>query len=306
MTTISEGLGLGTLPRRYPQLAEKCWRSFAHRRLTAVLKSAKPVPFDDSSPIVFFSDLHRGDDSRADAFARNKELFLHALTHYYRNGFTYIEVGDGDELWKNRRFSDIVRAHRCVFDLLHKFNQENRLHLILGNHDISGSRQNQIEKDGIATHEGLILLHARTGQQIFVVHGHQADFTSDRLYITSRFLVRHVWKYVQLLGFVQTATRADRRQKWGKIEQRIIAWVQNHQQITICGHTHHPMSAGYGAPPYFNTGSCVYPGYITGIEFQDGEIMPVKWTAQPGTRQSEAPLVKRELIAPPKKLHLLG
>jgi hypothetical protein len=177
MTTISEGLGLGTLARRYPQRAENRWCSFAHRRLSAVLKSAKTIPFDDSSPIVFFSDLHRGDDSRADAFARNKELFLHALTHDHRNGFTHIEVGDGDE----------------------------------------------------------------------------------------------------------------------PVEEP-----------TLCGHTHHPMSAGYGAPPYFNTGSCMYPGYITGLELQGGEIMLVKWTVQPGTRQSEAPLIKPELIAPPKKLRLLG
>ncbi len=41
----------------------------------------------------------------------SKELFLHALTPYYQESFTYVEVGDGDELWKNRKFSDVRRAH---------------------------------------------------------------------------------------------------------------------------------------------------------------------------------------------------
>ena len=305
MTTLNQSIGLGRLPLRYPRPARRYWPSYVHRRLSQAFKSAKIVPFDDTARIIFLSDIHRGDNGPADAFVRNEALFLAALTHYYHAGYTYIEVGDGDELWKNHRFNDIRRAHACVFDLLHQFNRQNRLHLILGNHDIVDNRARRVDKDGILTHEGLILRHTRTGQQVFVVHGHQADFTSDRLNGTGRFVIRYVWKRLQLLGWVATTSREDRRHKPGIIESRIVEWVEAHRQITICGHTHRPASTRYGAAPYFNTGSCVYPGYITGLELQDGELHLVKWTAQSGSTQTQMLPIQREPIAPPIKLHLL-
>jgi UDP-2,3-diacylglucosamine pyrophosphatase LpxH len=305
MTALGQSIGLERLPLRYPRPAKRPWHSFAFQRLNRVFETAQVVPFDDTARIIFFSDIHRGDNGPADAFVRNKALFLAALTHYYREGYTYIEVGDGDELWKNHRFSDIRHAHTCVFDLLHQFNRQNRLHLILGNHDIVDNRARRVDKDGILTHEGLILRHTRTGQQVFVVHGHQADFTSDRLNGTGRFVIRYVWKRLQLRGWVATASREDQKNKQGIIERRIVEWVEAHRQTTICGHTHRPASTRYGAAPYFNTGSCVYPGYITGLELQDGKLHLVKWTAQSGSTQTQTLPIQREPLAPPIKLRLL-
>ncbi len=306
MATISVEIGTGTLTLPRPHVTTNIRRTIAYRRLSETFGSAKVVPFDDSSRFVFFSDCHRGDNSQADSFARNKELFLHALTHYYQEGFTYIELGDGDELWKNPKFSNVRRAHKCVFDLLHKFDEQGRLHLILGNHDILGSQRHWAEKDGITAHEGLLLRHTKTGQQIFAVHGHQADFVSDQLYIIGRLLVRHVWKPLQLFGLVETASQESGTTKRRKIEQRIIEWVGDHQLITICGHTHHPMCIRYGRGFYFNAGSCIYPDYITGLEMQDGKIAPVKWSARPATGQGEVLSFERQLITPPTKLRSLN
>jgi len=303
MATISRGIGSGTLPlprRRTNRIGR---HSFAYRRLSQAFRSAKVVPFDDTSRFVFFSDCHRGDNSRADSFARNKELFLHALTHYYQEGFTYIEVGDGDELWKNRKFGEVRRAHKCVFDLLHKFDRQDRLHLVLGNHDIQGIRRHRVEKDGITAEEALILRHSDSRQQIFVVHGHQADLESDQFYIIGRLLVRYVWKRLQLLGLVETASQEGSTAKRARIEQRIIEWVEDQRLITICGHTHHPICTRFGAAPYFNTGSCIYPGYITGLELQNGKIRLVKWMARPARRQGEALRFEHQPLAPPTELH---
>lgn len=307
MTTASKTIGLETLPLRYPQLSEETYRTYAFRRLTEVFKSAKVFPFDDSSRFVFFSDLHRGDNSRIDAFARNKGLFLRALTYYFHEGFTYVEVGDGDELWKNRKFNVIRRAHSCIFDLMHKFHVQDRLHLVVGNHDISGSRHHPVEKDGIVAHEGLIMRHARTGQQIFVAHGHQADFKSDRLYVLSRLIVRYIGKYLQNLGLIGTTSQSRNAQRQReKIEERIINWIQAKRQIVICGHTHQARYAQYGAPPYFNTGSGVYPGYITGLELQDGRLALVRWSTRHDTKQGDRLPIERELVTLPMKLQLLG
>ena len=329
MTTIAEGIKLGTPPLQYPNPIQYDSRTFTHRRLTEVLETAREVPFDDSSQIVFFSDCHRGDNSRIDAFARNEKLFLHALTHYYREGFTYIEVGDGDELWHNRRFSNVRQAHGHVFDWLHEFDRQNRLHLILGNHDLHNGQRNAVEKDGIVAREGLVLRHSRTGQRIFAVHGHQADTKSDRFCAISRLVVRHIWRPLRFLGFgtvpgrredIQRGkmTDEDRVIKWLRawearieqrivkisremIERRIVDWLQSHWQITICGHTHRPVCAAHGTP-YFNAGSCVYPGYITGLEIRDGEIALIKWSSRSGHRGPQR--IRYTLLAPPRKLRL--
>jgi UDP-2,3-diacylglucosamine pyrophosphatase LpxH len=321
---------IGTPPLQSPRAVLDFWRTWARMRLSAVFEAAKEVSFDDASRIVFFSDCHRGDNSRADAFARNEELFLDALTYYYHEGFSYIEVGDGDEMWKNGHFGDILDAHKRTFDQLHKFNRGNRLHLILGNHDIQGSRHNRVEKDGILAEEGLILRHTRTGQRIFVVHGHQADFKSDALYVIGRFAVRHIWRRLQLLGFeaalrgvngVRKSAQArigsgletgfPRRltlkisQIQRQTERQLRAWAEAYRQIVICGHTHRPMFATHGAPPYFNTGSCVFPGVITGLELRNGELAPVKWSCRPETKNGKTPHTERQLMAPPRKLRLL-
>jgi UDP-2,3-diacylglucosamine pyrophosphatase LpxH len=305
MTMLSDGIALRTFPAHQAEAAYAQRRTYAAKRLTGVFKGAVEAPFDDSSRLVFMSDLHRGDGSKADGFARNRELVLRTLTHYYDEGFSYVEVGDGDELWKNWRFEDICRAHGPVFDLLHKYKREDRLHLIVGNHDARNGRNHRVEKDGLTAHEGLILRHSRTGQQIFVVHGHQADLKSDYLSRVSRLAVGYIWKRLQLLGLAAATSEMGRIWKLKPMERSITEWLQAHRQIVICGHTHRPMSAVYGAPPYFNAGSCVFPGCITALELQDGEIRLVSWFIRGKACSGKAVRIERQPVAPPRKLHTL-
>jgi UDP-2,3-diacylglucosamine pyrophosphatase LpxH len=290
----------------------------ARRRLDETYEAAKRVVFDDSSRIIFFSDSHRGDNSRSDVFRRNEGLFLRALGYYYRQGFTYVEVGDGDELWKNRRFEDVRRAHGRVFDLFHAFAHEGRLQLVYGNHDIDGNRHDPMDKDGIPAHEGVLLRHARTKQQIFVVHGHQVDFLSDRMYCTSRVFVR-LFGDLQRKGLGSRVVSGDDLLKWAdahwrlvewlrfqtnRIEQRIVAWLQRNRQVVICGHTHRARCAAYGAPPYFNCGSCSFPGCLTGLELQNGALSLVRWIVQQPAEPEGTPRVVRELLTSPRRLPL--
>ncbi len=279
-------------------------RSYAHRQLDRVMKTARVVPFDDTSRICFLSDCHRGDGGRADPFVANRALFLAVLEHYYQQGFTYVEVGDGDDLWKNR-FSDVRCAYAPVFDLLHRFQEQGRLHVIVGNHDVFRGRRDQMEKDGLVAHEGLFLRHAHTGQQILVVHGHQAD-PSDRIYLLGRFIIRNIWKRLQLVEVPGTAYREPDLRRINKIEQNLISWCRTRRQIVICGHTHRPALPRYGAPPYFNTGSCVFAGHFTGLELQNGGISLVRWTARPGARPGEILRIERELLAPTRRVEKLA
>jgi hypothetical protein len=70
----------------------------------------------------------------------------------------------------------------------------------------------------------------------------------------------------------------------------------------ICGHTHRPTCGGFGTPLYFNAGSCLYPGYITGLELLNGEIRLVKWAMRPATKQKKPLHFERQLLALPRKL----
>jgi UDP-2,3-diacylglucosamine pyrophosphatase LpxH len=50
------------------------------------------------------------------------------------------------------------------------------------------------------------------------------------------------------------------------------------QQLIICGHTHRQAFPVNGGPAYYNTGSGIVPGLITGLELQNGALIPVRWT----------------------------
>src|SRR5215218_9843463 len=110
------------------------------QRLSDVFEQARanPIPFDDSSKFILFSDCHRGDNGWADDFAHNQVLFFRALDSYFAEGFTYIELGDGDELWENRDFDEIRSQHDHIFWQMQLFYTADpcRLGLIWGKHDI--------------------------------------------------------------------------------------------------------------------------------------------------------------------------
>ncbi|MDX1314193.1 MAG: serine/threonine protein phosphatase, partial [Eudoraea sp.] len=164
-----------------------------NKRLNRAFSEAKRIPFSNSSKFILFSDCHRGDNSFADDFANNRNIYFHALSHYYREGFDYFELGDGDELWENIHFEALFEAHKNVYQLLQKYHLEDRLHMIWGNHDMVykdpdyvkkhlGSYFEPIEETDkelfkdITYHEALVLNHEETGQEIFLLHGHQADW----------------------------------------------------------------------------------------------------------------------------------
>ena len=68
-------------------------------RLTSAYHNARIEEFDDNSKYIILSDAHRGDGALSDEFLKNKNIFVCALEYSHDNGFTYVEVGDGDEMW---------------------------------------------------------------------------------------------------------------------------------------------------------------------------------------------------------------
>ncbi len=105
-------------------------------RLEHAFRDAPVLPLTHRSRYVLMSDCHRGVGTSSDNFLKNQHLYLAALKHYCQRGFTYIELGDGDELWENRSMKTIVEVHDDIFDIFVRLHRENRLYLLYGNHDM--------------------------------------------------------------------------------------------------------------------------------------------------------------------------
>lgn len=286
-------------------------------RVTQVFKSSEEITFDNSSRIVLMSDCHRGDGSWADEFSKNQNVYFAALSQYYKENYTYIEIGDGDELWENSKFSDITQAHSDVFWLLSEFFKEGRFYCIFGNHDIVKKdkkfvRENLFQyfdehqeknaplfKD-IKIHEGLILKYSKTGDKIFLIHGHQVDHLNDDFWRLSRFLVRYLLRPLEYYGMNDPTSAAKNNSKKHMVERKLTEWVIREKQMLIAGHTHRPMFPRVGEPPYFNDGSSVHPRCITAMEILDGNMALVKWSIK--TKYDGTLFVGRDILAGPGRL----
>lgn len=288
------------------------------KRLNNAYKRAKTLAFDDTSKFILFSDCHRGDNSFSDEFANNRNIYYHALKHYYNNGFQYCELGDGDELWENLTFEAIFEAHKNIYMLMKRFHEENRLHMIFGNHDMVYRNPAYVKKhlytyfepkdekettllDQLQFHEAIVLKHSESGQELFLTHGHQADFMNYHGWRFNRFLVRVLWKPLQVWGIADPTSPARNNRELIKVEKRIKRWIlRNNLIITVMGHTHRPRFPKPGDIPLFNDGSCVHPRSITGIEIEHGVISLIKW--QIATKEDGTLQVVRVLLEGPQKL----
>lgn len=287
-------------------------------RLTRAYQKAKRVLFDDSSKFILFSDCHRGDNSFADDFANNRNIYYHALKHYYNNGFQYCELGDGDELWENLSFEPIFEAHKNIFMLMKKYHEEGRLHMIFGNHDMVYRDQEYVKKnlysyfepreekkeallEDLIYNEAIVLQHNESRQEIFLTHGHQADFMNYIGWRFNRFLVRILWKPLQVWGIADPTSPARNHKELIKVERRVKRWIlENKLTITVIGHTHRPRFPEPGDIPFFNDGSCVHPRSITGLEIEEGKISLIKW--QIATKDDGTLQIVRLLLEGPQKL----
>jgi UDP-2,3-diacylglucosamine pyrophosphatase LpxH len=269
------------------------------KSLTRAYESTqKELELTDYTKLILFSDLHKGVGDWSDDFANNKQIFLYALQHYFDQGYTYIEIGDGDELWENKNFDDIKSTYSNIFELMSRFYNEKRLHLIWGNHNRYWEKDKNVRKhlrvlvDNIKLFDGIEKVDegVKLGDKIFIVHGHQVQFLCDHWLGRglSKFLVRNIWKLLQnVFGYKDPTCPAKNNETRDVVEDRISNWAKEKNVLVIAGHTHRPMFYSLskedriknktGDPYYFNVGSCVHPRCITGMEIESGDIRLVKW-----------------------------
>lgn len=287
------------------------------RKLDQVYKHAPVIPFDSGTKLVVMSDCHRGQGNAGDNFLANQAVCFGALEYYFQKGFTYVELGDGDELWENRKLKTIVEVHDDIFWMMSRFYEEKRLYMVYGNHDIVKRNKSYMQRHcgcyycdaahqvqslfpDIFVREGLIFRNRKDGKEIFMVHGHQGDFLNDTLWPVSRFLVRYVWRYMELIGFLDPTGAGRPRKAKERIEKRLAGYGSSRQKILIAGHTHRPAFSKPGEGTYFNSGSCVHPRCITCIEVEDNQISLVKWSVRSG--EDRILRVGREVLEGPVSL----
>ncbi len=259
----------------------------------------KSIALEQDTKFIIMSDMHRGDGTGSDDFAHNSLIYKCALDHYLREGFTYIELGDAEELWENKTFEQIYITHTSIYDRIGEFHdsdqKKTRYIKIWGNHDIQWKNNENILHrifPGICIYEAAII-DAGTAVRILLWHGHQVDpKCSGRGAAFSKFFVRNFWPGLQRCGLKDPTRAATNPGLSGEIDEKLYQLAINNDKdidMIIAGHTHRPVyenlslterrsiktetaaASGIGKKlkpeaVYYNTGSCVHPRCITGIE----------------------------------------
>jgi len=272
------------------------------------LERVRDITLTPGMKLIVMSDMHRGDGSGADDFAKNSLIYRCALEYYLAEGFTYIELGDAEELWENDSFDQIYITHTPVYELLTKFHDpdqaKTRYLKLWGNHDLYWKESEAVYRalfPGIEIHEGIILKNT-----ILLIHGHQADpKCCGEAAVVSKFFVHHFWTDLQRCGVRDPTRAALNPGLCNEVDRCLHDWANNNDQgITaiIAGHTHRPVFENLSLTErrclesrlktkgieikhqpdrsYYNTGSCVHPLRITGIEitYEEGlKLRLVEW-----------------------------
>ncbi len=274
------------------------------------------------SKFILFSDAHRGDGSGADDFAANSQLFKCALDHYFDEGYTLIELGDCEELLENQQFDQIYISHTAIYDRLARFHHSNGRYIKLwGNHDDIWERNQHLLQHlfpRLVVYEAAVI-----DRHILLWHGHRADPKCWGFWAKlTRVVLRKFWYRLQQLGIRDPTRAAENPGRCDTVDKvlfdwakagcsemgRLDAWFPGMRIDTIiAGHTHRPVFQNLSLTDkwyvekgrytlqtrrwsqrdsaYFNTGSCVHPRCITGIELtgtgEDMRISLIKWSAEP-------------------------
>ncbi|MDB5199711.1 MAG: hypothetical protein JWO92_1674 [Chitinophagaceae bacterium] len=263
----------------------------------------------ENDKFIIFSDHHKGNKDQGDDFANNEPNYLAALDYYLLNKFTYINLGDAEELWKYAP-KEVISKNMTALKSEAKFQQENKYHKTFGNHDLTW--KNKLDVDiwfknifrlPLPVWEGILLKTMIGGKplSIFLTHGHQGDKMSDNNAF-STWMVAHIWRPLQRYLQLNVNTPAKDYTLRDKHNIMMHEWSSRRENLLlITGHTHKPVFASglYSdhpnntineskiavastlskvKPSYFNSGCCCYnDGNITGIEIAEGKISLVKW-----------------------------
>jgi predicted phosphodiesterase len=190
--------------------------------------------------ILIISDFHMG-AGRRDDLAPNRELLLTMLERYYlERGWYLVLNGDIEEL--QRYYLAYIRKNWSpLYSIFDRFNAENRLYKIVGNHDESLL----FEKD--YPYPLYQALRIKTESlPVYVYHGHQ----SSRLYTDYNKVIGASLRYILKPFGVRNISSARSPYRRFFVEKKAYAFSLQHNCISIIGHTHRALFASLGRFDY--------------------------------------------------------
>ena len=210
---------------------------------------AEPLPLANARYIIF-SDQHRGQRDGADDFRRSEATYLAALASYDAREFTLIMLGDAEELWECRP-EKALPAYANVAAVERGFNAAGRYVRVFGNHDDRWMDDSEVERHlvprfgPVQVREALrwqVMLGSRGLGELFLVHGHQGTWGSDKNRKLSRWVVRNIWRPLQKLIPIRLTTPAKDECLRERHDVAMYEWTLAHPGVALlAGHTHRPV-----------------------------------------------------------------
>lgn len=198
---------------------------------------------------IVFSDHHKGARNDADDFRPCEAAYHAALAHYHAAGSILVVLGDGEELWEETPAA-VIRAYHETFRLEARFHPE-RYRRVWGNHDDDWMERAAVRRHldpffpGLAVTEGLRLAVTRAGRplgELFLSHGHQGTWESDRHRRVTRWVARTMWRPFQRLTGAGRTTPASDACLRARHDEQMYAWASRRPGLVlIAGHTHRPV-----------------------------------------------------------------
>lgn len=205
---------------------------------------------DSNERWVIFSDHHKGQRDRADAFTAAEQAYHAALGYYFEHGYKLVVLGDVEELWENR-VGPILETYRTTFELERDFYDQDRYFRVWGNHDDDWRYPSQVERHldqhypGIQVEECYLLDVFDGGDrlgQIMLVHGHQGTLIADTFGWLTRILVRTIWRPIQRITNLRVHTPATDLNLRRRHGIAMYNWASARPAfLLVAGHTHHPI-----------------------------------------------------------------
>ena len=208
------------------------------------------IDFDlQKDKYIIFSDQHKGARNGADDFRLAAPTYVAALNYYNSHLFSFINLGDCEELWENLLFN--VKKHNSEqFAAEKAFVQRDAFIKIIGNHDLywgndplAGLELEAVFGKKIKAYEGVILRTVINGRsiRIFCTHGHQGDANSDGNWF-SKFFISKIWGPLQAYLQINPNEPSNNDYKKTLHNEIMYEWSSEQEDILlITGHTHQPV-----------------------------------------------------------------
>jgi len=212
-------------------------------------KAGLNLPVDETTKYIIFSDQHKGGKDGSDDFMLAEKNYLTALEHYNQLSYTYINLGDSEELWENT-LETVKKNNTASFEAEKKFVARNAFIKVFGNHDIywnndplASFQAEKIFGQKLTIFEGLILTWAsgEKSLEIFLTHGHQGDGQSDANPFSAWFISK-IWAPLQAYLSINFNTPAYDNNLKSLHNAMMYEWSKAQTNlILITGHTHQPV-----------------------------------------------------------------